>query len=415
MNLRDTCIALALVGASVLLFSRNERATSPRLPASTIAILDWLRGIAAVAVLVGHVRGLFMQERDALGSTSLLWKAFYIVTGLGHQAVIVFFILSGFLVGSTVLARTADGTWDTRDYLIRRLTRLYAVLLPGLLLTAALDFVGLSWFGPDGLYGGMLNARYMEMPDVRKTLSWAHFLGNLFFLQHIFIAPFGSNGPLWSLSYEFWAYLLFPVLIAAGTASISLPARASCFLIAALAVAIGGWKLGLYFGIWLMGAAVALWWRRRSMLRMNLLARIAAIACFMFAVLLARASVFADATADILLGAATAALVASLLTYDASTAPGRTAVVWRVAGGWLAGFSYTLYIAHYPVLTFIFAATLERERMYPSASAVFTIIGISAAVMLLYAYPLSRLTEAHTERLRAWLSRSSAAPGRQGA
>ena len=37
-------------------------------------------------------------------------------------------------------------------------------------------------------------------------------LGNVFFLQTLTTPVWGSNGPLWSLAYEFWYYVCFPLL-----------------------------------------------------------------------------------------------------------------------------------------------------------------------------------------------------------
>ena len=57
----------------------------------------------------------------------------------------------------------------------------------------------------------------MVLNDVRQTIGLPTLLGNLAFLQDFFARPYGSNGPLWSLSYEFWFYLVFPLLVGAGS------------------------------------------------------------------------------------------------------------------------------------------------------------------------------------------------------
>ena len=36
-------------------------------------------------------------------------KVFYLATGLGHQAVMIFFVLSGFLVGGSVITAFQPG------------------------------------------------------------------------------------------------------------------------------------------------------------------------------------------------------------------------------------------------------------------------------------------------------------------
>src|SRR5947207_2354160 len=60
--------------------------------------LDAARGIAALAVFLGHLRALFFVDFEELRHQGTLTKAIYLVTGFGHAAVIVFFILSGYLI-----------------------------------------------------------------------------------------------------------------------------------------------------------------------------------------------------------------------------------------------------------------------------------------------------------------------------
>jgi peptidoglycan/LPS O-acetylase OafA/YrhL len=348
-----------------------------------------------------------MQDYEAVRRPTLFWKAFYALTGLGHQAVIVFFILSGFLVGSTVLAQNGDGRWDFRGYFTRRLVRLYTVLVPGLLLTAAWDGLGLHLFGAEGLYGGHLAAPHLTMPDVRVTLSLRYFLGNLAFLQHLFIAPFGTNGPLWSLSYEFWAYLLFPLLVRAGVAATTGAARAALLLLAALILSAGGFKLDLYFCVWLMGAGLAAWFRSATLPERSAGVQALGWLVFVLAVLLGRSSKLSDWYADPLLGAATAVLLGLTLRGDARPSPVRAPSARAAA--WLAGFSYTLYVAHYPVLSFLFVS-MGGERWEPSLRAVGIATIVSVAVLLFYAYPLSLLTEARTDSLRQRLAPKRSMP-----
>src|SRR6516225_8082916 len=74
--------------------------------------LDMLRGLAAIGVVVGHIRGFLIVGYAAAGSHSLFDQLFYFVTGLGHQCVIAFFALSGFLVGGPALRDIIIGSWS---------------------------------------------------------------------------------------------------------------------------------------------------------------------------------------------------------------------------------------------------------------------------------------------------------------
>src|SRR5690242_13717246 len=92
--------------------------------------LDFLRGLAAVLVLASHLRAYIFQNFETLGQVSPFTHAFYFATGLGHQAVIIFFALSGFLVGGKVIEDITKQRFSWPRYILRRLTRLWIVILP---------------------------------------------------------------------------------------------------------------------------------------------------------------------------------------------------------------------------------------------------------------------------------------------
>jgi len=95
-------------------------------------------------------------------------------------------------------------------------TRLYVVLVPGLLFGFFWDRMG-SWLSAArGIYAHSLSDLGPAVP--LKNLTLGTLLGNLLFLQTILCETFGSNGPLWSLANEFWYYALFPVSLGAGLA-----------------------------------------------------------------------------------------------------------------------------------------------------------------------------------------------------
>jgi|SRR5579871_1073397 len=170
-------------------------------------VLDFCRGLAALAVVTGHAR-LFTLATYASGAAKPLWLApLYLLTGIGRQAVVIFFVLSGFLIGRNVLNAFSSGKWSWRTYAAHRLARLWAVLIPALILTALLDLARGEW------------------PNLLVALA------NAAFLQTIVAPTFGSNAPLWSLAYEFWYYVTFPLLAFIILGAGSRPAR----IVAALA------------------------------------------------------------------------------------------------------------------------------------------------------------------------------------
>tara|TARA_R110002073_G_scaffold129900_2_gene276386 strand:+ start:1526 stop:2632 length:1107 start_codon:yes stop_codon:yes gene_type:complete len=147
--------------------------------------LDFLRFFAAFLVLLFHSGDLYRT-----GLT---------IFSFGPEAVIIFFVLSGF-----VIAYVADTKELTlKHYAISRMARIYSVAIPAIILTAALDFTGFS-----------INA--IAYPEGKQAWDYApiRVLSSLSFTNEIWnlsIQLF-SNVPYWSLNYEVWYYIGFAVL-----------------------------------------------------------------------------------------------------------------------------------------------------------------------------------------------------------
>ncbi len=401
-------------------------ADRPTLPRTALDHLNWLRGAAALAVVVGHIRGFFFVDYEHLLRRSAGLAGFYLFGGLGHEAVIVFFVLSGFFIGTSVLAVSEARPWSWRRFLLNRFTRLYVVLLPALALTAAWDSAGMCLFGADqNVYGGRAIGPHAMPVDVRQTIRVPTLLGNVAFLQDFYVRPYGSNGPLWSLSYEFWFYLVFPLLVCASAATAPRRSRAAMAAAALAIMALGGRVFLLYFLIWCMGALVAALWPRLARLRVPRPGATAVFALGLFLVVLvgARVRVLGEVwRGDLALGAATSSFVAVLLVAGraAETAGLAAETGLRVGyarlGEALAGCSYTIYLVHYPLLVFLHAWLIRSSRWVPDAPHLLAAFAIFVAVLALYAYPVSLVTEAHTERVRrltgaalGWLSHGGSA------
>src|SRR5262249_23783089 len=152
----------------------------------------------------------FLDFRD-LKSPDALSLGWYTVTSFGHDAVMVFFVLSGFLVGGAVVNAFRQRRWNLRQYAVARATRLYVVLIPALALTAFWDRLGLHWFGQHTIYTGVADVFRHDFFNVSERAGLGALLGNLFFVQTVLVPPFGSNDALWSLAFEGWYYVMFPL------------------------------------------------------------------------------------------------------------------------------------------------------------------------------------------------------------
>ena len=365
--------------------------------------LDWARGLAAVAVLVYHVRYRFFADWSEIDQSPGA-RLFYTITSFGHDAVMVFFVLSGLLISRSIFRAHAGDRWNWSSYLVARATRLYLVLLPGLVLTFAWDASGLALFPDHPIYTGLRTGWWHDFFDVRAALAGDVLSGNALFLQAVVVPTYGSNAPLWSLSFEFWFYVVFPLLWLA-----TLPGRRPLLRAAYLAAGIGllaalGLSLAAYFPLWLLG--VALWLLPRSAAVTRRLPLFTGLAAVAFAgCLIASHSVLSGTSLllrDYLIGASFAALVYALL-HDrracASAVRKRCAVL-------LAGQSYTLYVVHVPLLVF-FRAWWGRDtgQWVPGTTTLLFAMALTL-VSLAYSFGVARLTEAHTDRCRAWLQRT---------
>jgi peptidoglycan/LPS O-acetylase OafA/YrhL len=350
-----------------------------------------MRGAAALAVAAGHTRGLFFADMAQVHGPSLPLKLLYGATSLGHQAVVVFFVLSGFLIGKSVLRSWQAGEWSWRAYLINRGSRLYVVLIPALLLTAGFDWAGSHLSSGGWVYRTILGNFGAAPFAANYTLP--ALLGSAAFLNTIITPCFGSNGPLWSLANEFWYYLLFPALVCVIRLRSAARERLAYACLLGAVLWFVGRSISLYFLIWLMGALVAkltLSARRRWGEGLALASAGLAAACGV-----AFWAGDQAAISDFVLGAAVSALVWLAWSNRDFGVTG----AYRWTAGVFAGFSYTLYATHFPLLVLLRADLLPKERWQPSFASLVFASAVLAGV-LLFAYAVSRVTEARTESVR---------------
>src|SRR4051794_10213043 len=106
-------------------------------PVTTNRALNVLRAAAAITVCVGHVRAYLLKPLEG-NDFGAITSVMYALTSLGHGAVMVFFVLSGYFVGGSVLRGQARGTFRWSTYLTARTLRLWLVLGPAPCLTAGM-------------------------------------------------------------------------------------------------------------------------------------------------------------------------------------------------------------------------------------------------------------------------------------
>jgi peptidoglycan/LPS O-acetylase OafA/YrhL len=357
-------------------------------------LLDLLRGLAALMVLFGHWRNLLFIDYPQLTTHKLAMIVPYALTSAGHQAVVIFFVLSGYLISGSVFRSFERGQWSWSSYLTHRIVRLWVVLIPGLLLCALWDNLGLHLHLAPALYGGAV--RNHLIGDVHQTLLTHIFFGNLFFLQSLLVPIFGSDGPLWSLANEFWYYLLFPLGLAVFRRQFSLPERiVSGVLFLGIAWFVRHGILQL-FPVWLLGTVLALLPPPRLGMRSRI---VATVLYSPLAFILAKAHTIPGLLSDYLFGIATFVFLWVILSATNRADPD---TLFARASRSLARSSYTLYVVHVPFVLFLTAIFLGEQRWTPNAQHLLKGLAILAVTML-YAYLVASLTEFHTDSIRRWI------------
>jgi len=362
-----------------------------RLTARAERDLDLLRGIAALLVFVSHLRAVFLTDVREAGLFGVVPRALYAATSLGHIGVLLFFVLSGYLVARSF--RRAPPARRFRHYTIARASRILTVYWPALLLGLVLDRVGLQMFGAVGLYGSH-PAENLAAGDVLARLTPTVFLGNAAFLQTLRVPVLGTNVPLWSMAYEAWFYVAFPLLV------VVLQRRRASILaalvLAGLFLLLRGY-LAEYFAMWLVGASLTL---LPAGFALGARSRALAIAAVLLAIA-ARRAIAVELLGDAVVTVFFAFLVATRISPRNDAPPAR---IPTVAARALARLSFSLYLTHVPALSFAAALLAVPPRWAPSGSSLLALALVAAAVIG-YATIVWCAIERHTPRVRQFFER----------
>ena len=388
-------------GTSSNLLAPNRQAlTAPRFAPTppprpevnpAYAVIDATRAVLASLVAFSHA--WYLVVRDYQPGDGVLAGVGYFVAGFAHACVIIFFVLSGYWITRSVGRRLHEG-WSWKSYLVDRVVRLEVVLIPALAFGGIVDAIGYYGF-QTATHLAQTNTFVMRA-DLGSTLRPDVFIANLVFLQGIAVLPFGSNGPLWSVGYEFWYYLWFPAL------ALSVRQRRASWSLILLMV--GLWSVPLVMGFlsWLCGSAVYVAERRwcatnARYRRVRLLVAVIAAGTVSVVLLIARFKDFWFE--DVLLAAACGVLLTASLIARLGLPP---VMIGLARFG--AQSSFTLYATHFPIMALIGGLVVDHERLDPGSSGMLIVIILLATTIVLSA-TLSKLTESRTAEIRNWASR----------
>ena len=364
----------------MVMASRPSRAAV--LGTNSTAFLDLLRALAANLVLFGHAVEVFGREnRVPVG-----------LIGVG-----IFFILSGFLILLSSMARLQRPGPYFMPYMIDRFARIFTAYVPVLILVAvANSWADLGQWGQDGVSTGPVA-----------------FLGNLLLLQDypifqairrligdaLYIRPYNTAEPFWTIPIEFWIYVVFGL----GFFGLSVRERIGWALAAILglvalpvviwnAAAGGGNGLSL---VWLVGAVAAYvwvgpWHRSSHKLQIGAVVSLVAAVCLLGRGLKVGWN-FQDlgmALCETLLFLGGLSMIHGIPELPRALRNGCT---------FLASYSYSLYLVHNTVLVVV--RHFWSQRL---GSAALPIAILAAHVV---AFAMYMLFEQHYRQFGAWLKR----------
>lgn len=342
--------------------------------------LDFIRGVAALIVVFGHLRALTFEPYNEENKSSIIEKAFYFFSSdFGSMAVLIFFVLSGFFIVRSIDNVYNIGKWSFKNYLIARFSRLYTVLIPALLFTWIFDSLAYSISPGAPFYTGSIDHLSRNYPLSR--LDWGHFFGSLLFLQRIVIEPFGSNGPLWSLSYEFWYYILFPLAYLAFQLNWSNRNKhlyASLFLVISIFLWIYNENIIIYFTLWLMGGFSYMIYKRQYQAKRRTLLTGLVILLLITIMVIGRLHLIPMILSNFLLGLV-AAWTIYLLTFSKSKS-------FVKMSTFLSNISYTLYLTHFPLLAFFTSICGFYNQRFGLSSVILFFLFFSLSIFFSYCF-----------------------------
>lgn len=189
-------------------------------------ILEAVRGGCALYVFLGHLLlDSFMGKSNSL---SIFFR-------FGQEAVILFFLMSGFVIQLSWLRKKTS----FNDFFLKRFLRIYPLFLIGILLVLVYEIIQNSSVDVKTLVGNLLMLQDMD------SLKPGTIVGTF------------GNSALWSLSYEWWFYMLFIPISSfknKNTVAVAIVAI-NAILYFIYPIQIFRWLM--YFGIWWSGVMLA--------------------------------------------------------------------------------------------------------------------------------------------------------------
>jgi len=310
------------------------------------ALIDAMRGVSAHVVAAVHLAEVMLFPLVGRSHWSFL-----LCGALAHWAVIIFFVLSGFVISASLHRHSQrEGVAFWREFALGRIVRIYPPLLFALTFTAFVIAVCTAFGVERFAMGGFL---YLPKEEVRFD-SFA-FIGAALNLQAFepALVP-RADSPLWSLGYEWWFYVICAALVGTMFASLRGYSIALTIMVGACALLAGnGFQFFYLFGLWATGALAYLALLRTdknhaALKRLHQLSVLGMAGVISLLVVIALQQWWPQGAARMVVEF-WVAVTAGLLIMGWET----RLVCDSIRR--LSRYSYTLYVIHFPIYLLIFA------------------------------------------------------------
>lgn len=338
--------------------------------------LEVLRGLLAVYVLIGHARWLLWAGHSAWMSVPHeAWQVPLVYASaffrFGREAVLVFFVLSGFFIHLAMAPRLAPLAADFQAgrFYRRRAHRLVAPYAFALLVTVACDTTGAGMF--PRLYHGSTGDSLLDHSVGGHGFTPVSIATAAVMLPSSLGTNFGTNGPLWSLAYEVVYYACYPLWLWLRRKSgvIAFGALPLVLLLGQPLLPLGFISGVLHwYPAWLAGAGLAEFLVSARPRPGAVVLAVIFVAAF--------AGYLLTSISAVTVVCATLFAVAAVAAFATVPLP-RSSVMrfWEFLGR----RSFTIYIVHFPFLALLGAAVIERSGARP-LHGWFAVFGAIAAV-----------------------------------
>ncbi|TGN89429.1 acyltransferase [Bradyrhizobium yuanmingense] len=344
----------------------------------TSVLLDAFRAAAAQMVCVGH--GLvFFQVGSAARPPHLP-----LMQNIG---VLLFFLMSGFLITATLVRRSSDPDYTFARYFVDRFSRIYSGLVPALAFVVVVD--GLTiWLTAEPTI-----LRYYDLSTLLASLAMLPGYHGIYDQSYLQWSAFGSASPLWTLGIEWQIYMF------AGAAFFIITRRGLWLLLFLPLAFFGqtplhylagslqndGVGAGL-FSLWLAGASTFLLLNRFKIPPL-LSATAAVLGMSAYCLSVVPGNEYAMSTYPPL-----ALAFSGLIALSQRTAMVRSSRPVRL----VADFSFTLYLIHYSLMTSV-------HFIFPQSGGWVAFIVVIIAANLA-AWLIARFCEMKHKKLAEWIS-----------